>query len=109
MPDLEADAAAGRKNIPILLGRKRAAKLYALLEVIAVAWILAAVILGLTPLLTLIALAALPFAIKATRITLREYSNTSKLVPALAANVATGYITIALLAVGYVISAAVRL
>ena len=109
MPDLESDAAAGRKNIPILLGRKRGAKLYALLEAIAVAWIPAAVILGLTPPTTLIALAALPFAIKAIRITLREYSNTSKLVPALAANIATAYITIALLAVGYVISAAMRL
>ena len=109
MPDLEADAAAGRRNLPILLGRKRAAKLYALLEAIAVAWIPAAVILGLTPPLTLIALAALPFAIKAIRVTLREYSNTSKLVPALAANVATAYITMALLAVGYVISAAMKL
>ena len=109
MPDIEADAAAGRRNLPILLGRKRAAKLYALLEIIAVTWIPVAVILGLTSPLTLIALAALPFAIKAIRITLREYSNTSKLVPALAANIATAYITIALLAVGYVISAAMRL
>jgi 1,4-dihydroxy-2-naphthoate octaprenyltransferase len=80
-----------------------------LLEVIAVAWIPTAAILGLTPPLTLIALAASPFAIKAIRITLREYSNTSKLVPALAANIVAAYITIALLAVGYVISAAMRL
>jgi len=108
MPDIEADAAAGRRNIPILIGRNRAAKLYALLEVIALAWIPAAVILSLTPPLTLIALASLPFAIKAIRITLREYSNTSKLVPALAANIATAYITMALLAVGYVVSAAMR-
>jgi len=109
MPDLEADAAAGRRNLPILLGRKRGAKLYALLESFAVAWIPVAVILGLTPPLTLIALAALPFAVKAIRITLREYSNTTKLVPALAANIATAYTTIALLAVGYVISTAMRL
>ncbi|MGA8856046.1 MAG: prenyltransferase [Candidatus Bathyarchaeia archaeon] len=109
MPDLEADAAAGRRNLPILLGRKRGAKLYALLESIAVAWIPTAVILGLTPPSTLIALAASPFVIKAIRIALREYSNTSELVPALTANVAAAYITIALLAVGYVISAAMRL
>jgi 1,4-dihydroxy-2-naphthoate octaprenyltransferase len=109
MPDIEADAAAGRKNIPILLGRRRAAKLYAILEAIAVAWVPLAVVFGLTSLATLIALASLPFAAKAIRITLHEFSNTSKLVPALAANIATAYFTLALLAVGYVISAAIRL
>ncbi len=109
MPDLEADAAGGRKNIPILLGRGRSAKLYALLEALAVACIPVSVIFGLTPPPTLIALTALPFAAKAIRVTLREFSNTRKLVPALAANIATAYLTIALLAMGYVISAAMRL
>jgi 1,4-dihydroxy-2-naphthoate octaprenyltransferase len=109
MPDLEADAAGGRKNIPILLGRGRSAKLYALLEALAVAWIPVSVIFGLTPPPTLIALTALPFAAKAIKVTLREFSNTGKLVPALAANIATAYLTIALLAMGYVISAAMRL
>ena len=42
----------------------------------------------------------------AHRITLRESSNTSKLVPALAANVATAYLTITLLAIGYAMSTA---
>ena len=109
MPDIEADAAGGRKNIPILLGRGHSAKLYALLEALAVAWVPVAVIFGLTPPPTLIALAALPFALKAIRVTLHEFSNTGKLVPALAANIATAYLTIALLAMGYVISAAMRL
>lgn len=109
MPDLEADASAGRRNIPILLGRRRAAKLYAILEALAVAWLAVAAVFGLTALPTLITLAVLPFAAKAIRITLREFSNTSKLVPALAANIATAYLTIALLALGYVISAAIRL
>jgi 1,4-dihydroxy-2-naphthoate octaprenyltransferase len=109
MPDIEADAAGGRKNIPILLGRERSAKLYAMLEALAVAWIPVAVIFDLTPSPTLIALAALPFATKAIKVTLREFSNTGKLVPALAANIATSYLTITLLAMGYVISAAMTL
>ena len=109
MPDIEADAAAGRKNIPILLGRKRAAKLYALIETIAVAWIPVAIIFGLTSPLTIIALICLPFAVKAINVTLKEFSNTSKLVPALAANVATAYLTIAFLIVGYVVSYVMKL
>jgi 1,4-dihydroxy-2-naphthoate octaprenyltransferase len=109
MPDIEADAAAGRKNIPILLGRWGAAKVYAILEALAVAWVPAAVILGLTTPTTLIALAALPFAAKAIRLTLREFSDTTKLVPALAANIATAYLTIALLIVGYAISGLLKL
>jgi 1,4-dihydroxy-2-naphthoate octaprenyltransferase len=75
----------------------------------AVAWVPLAVVFGLTSLATLIALAALPFAAKAIRITLREFSNTGKLVPALAANIATAYFTLALLAVGYYTSSAIRL
>lgn len=109
MPDIEADAAAGRKNIPILLGRKRAAKLYALIETIAVAWIPVAIIFGLTSPFTIMALISLPFAVKAINVTLKEFSNTSKLVPALAANVATAYLTIAFLIVGYVISNVMKL
>lgn len=109
IPDIEADAAAGRKNIPISLGRARSARLYAILEALAVAWVPAAAIVSLTALPTLIALAALPFAVKAIKVTLRQFSNTSKLVPALAANIATAYLTIALLALGYVFSTALRL
>jgi 1,4-dihydroxy-2-naphthoate octaprenyltransferase len=109
MPDIAADAAAGRKNIPILLGRRRAAKLYAILEALAVTWIPVAVVLGLTTPTTLIALVVLPFAARAIKLTLREYSDTSKFVPALAANIATAYLTIALLIVGYAISGLARL
>lgn len=65
-----------------------------------------AIVLHLIPFPAIIALAAAPFAIKAIRITLRESSNTSKLVPALAANVATAYLTITLLAIGYAMSTA---
>ena len=109
IPDIEADAAGGRKNIPILLGNERAAKLYAILEALAVAWVPVSVIFRFTTPATLIALAALPFAVKAIRVTLREFSNIKKLVPALAANIATAYLTIALLTAGYVISGAIRL
>ena len=109
VPDVEADSSAGRMNLPILLGRKRAVRLYAALEISALVWIVVAVVSGLTPLPTLLALASLPFAVKAIAIALRDYENASRLVPALGANIATAYITIALLAIGYLIAGAVRL
>ena len=108
VPDIEADSAAGRRNLPILLGRQRAVKVYALFEAFAVAWVAIAVFLGLNPLPTAIALISLPFAVKAIRGALREFSSIDRLVPALAANIATAYLTIALLALGYIIAGVVR-
>jgi 1,4-dihydroxy-2-naphthoate octaprenyltransferase len=109
IPDIEADAAAGRKNLPILLGRKRAAGFYAVVESFAVIWILIAALAGMTPVPTLLALGCLPFALKAIRVTLRCYDDIPKLIPALGANIATAYVTIALLAVGYLVSIVLRM
>ena len=104
VPDMAADAAAGRRNLPILLGERRAVKLYAILEAFAVAWTPAMTLLGLTPIPTAIALLAAPFAAKAIRVALRDFSNVENLIPALAANIITAYVTIALLSVGYIMS-----
>lgn len=99
----------GSKNVPILLGRKRAARLYALLEVAALAWVAVSSISGLTPSATIIALASMPFAAKAVFGALRHSENTQRLVPALGANVLTAYLTLALLSVGYLLAGAVAI
>jgi 1,4-dihydroxy-2-naphthoate octaprenyltransferase len=106
-PDVKADAAAGRKNLPILLGRKGGARLYAFLEVAALAWVVVSSVSGLTPLTTMIALASVPFAAKAISGALRHSENTERLVPALGANVLTAYLTMALLSIGYVLAGTV--
>ena len=109
IPDIEADAGAGRRNLPILLGRKRAAGIYAVVESFAVIWILIATLTGITPVPTLLALGCLPFALKAIRVTLKCYDDVHKLIPALGANIATAYVTIALLTVGYLVSIVLRM
>ena len=109
IPDIEADENAGRKNLPILLGKKRASQLYAAIECFAIAWILISVLTGMTPVATLLALGCLPFALKSIRGALRSYNNLEKLVPALAANIATAYVTLTLLAVGYLLPIIMRL
>lgn len=104
IPDIEADGGAGRRNLPILMGRKRAAEVYGAVESFAIIWILFSALVGITPMATLLALGCLPFAVKAIRVTLRHHDDAEKLIPALGANIATAYVTIALLAAGYLIS-----
>jgi 1,4-dihydroxy-2-naphthoate octaprenyltransferase len=108
VPDVAADSAGGRRNLPILLGARRAVKLYAVLEAFAVAWTPTAALLGLVPIPVAIALLAAPFAVKAIRVALHNFSNAEKLIPALGANIITAYLTIALVSVGYMISSIFR-
>ena len=109
IPDIEADGSAGRRNLPILLGRKRAAELYAAIESFAIVWILISVLAGMTPVATLLALGCLPFALKSIRGALRNYNDLEKLIPALAANIATAYVTLTLLGVGYLLPIIMRM
>jgi len=104
VPDIGADSAGGRRNVPIVLGTKRAVRLYAALETFAVAWTPAMAVLGLIPAPTAIALLAAPFAMKAIRISMRNYSKVESLVPALGANIITAYLTIATLSIGFITS-----
>jgi len=104
VPDIAADSAGGRRNLPILLGGKRAVKLYSLLETFAVAWTPAIAALGLLPAPTAIALLAAPFAMKAIRVAMRDYSRVESLIPALGANIITAYVTIGALSIGFIIS-----
>ena len=109
LPDIEADASAGRKNLPILLGRKRAAELYAAIETFSILWILISVLAGMTPVTTLLALGGLPFALKSIQGALRHYNDVEKLIPSLATNIATAYVTLTLLAVGYLLPIIMRM
>ena len=109
IPDIDADGSAGRRNLPILLGSKRAAGLYAVIEGFAIAWILISVLAGMTPVATLLALGCLPFALKSIKGALRNYNDLEKLIPALAANIATAYVTLTLLAVGYLLPISLRM
>ena len=109
IPDIEADRSAGRRNLPISLGRKRAAALYAAIESFAILWIVISALTGMTPVTTLLALGCLPFAVKSIRGALRNYNDVERLIPALAANIATAYVTLTLLAVGYLLPIIIRL
>ena len=105
-PDVEADEKAGRRNLPITMGKKRASLLYSILTIAVYVWIIAWSVAKVMPIFTLLALLTLPLAVKAIKGAL-NYDEESKLVPALGANVMVMLGIQALLAAGYVIAAIV--
>jgi 1,4-dihydroxy-2-naphthoate octaprenyltransferase len=102
-PDTEADKTAGRKTLPITLGKTKASIVYSVLTGLVYLWIIAWVAAGLMPVFCLIALATLPFAVRAIRGALR-YQDESKLMPAMANNVLVVLLTQLLLGIGYLLA-----
>jgi len=101
-PDAEADKTAGRKTLPITMGGKGAGIVYSALTIVMYLWIITWVTFGLMPVFCLIALATLPFAVRAIRGAL-NHQGESKLMPALANNVLVILLTQLLLGIGYIL------
>ena len=108
-PDVEADRNAGRKTLPIFIGKEKASIVYSSLTILVYLWIVGGVaatwITGsvVMPPYCLIALLTLPFAIKVI-IGSRQYQDIGKIVPAMANNVLIVILTPVLLGVGYILS-----
>jgi 1,4-dihydroxy-2-naphthoate octaprenyltransferase len=106
-PDAEADTKANRKTLVIIAGKKIASIIYSALTVFVYIWIIGAVIVGIMPLFSLIALLTLPLAIKAIQGALKP-DDLSKLIPAMANNVLVVLLTQLLLGIGYILAMVIR-
>ncbi len=102
-PDTEADKEAGRKTLPMTMGKRGASIVYSTLTGIVYLWIVVWVAAGLMPIFSLIALLTLPFAIRAIQGAMR-YQDESKLMPAMANNVLVVLLTQLLLGIGYLLA-----
>ncbi len=109
-PDTEADRKAGRKTLPITMGKEKASIVYSVLTLVVYLWIIGWVVAELTgvvekgmPPFTLIALLTLPFAIKAIQ-GARKHQEMARLVPAMANNVLVVLLTQLLLGIGYILA-----
>jgi 1,4-dihydroxy-2-naphthoate octaprenyltransferase len=100
-PDVDADKIASRKTLPITAGLKKAGMVYSIMTVLMYIWVIGAVIAGIMPVFTLIALLTSIFAIKAIRGAMQP-TDMSQLVPGMANNVLVVLITQFLLGVGYI-------
>ena len=102
-PDVEADKGAGRKTLPIIIGKAKASVVYSALTVLVYLWIVGAVIAGLMPVFCLLGLLTIPLAIKAIQGALK-YQDASKLGAAMSNNVLVVMLTQLLLGIGYLLA-----
>jgi len=102
-PDAEADKKAGRKTLPIVIGKTRAWLFYSIMTIAVYLWIVGWVAVGKMPAFSLIALLTLPFAIKAI-VAARKHQEMSQLVSAMASNVLVVLLTQFLLGIGYILA-----
>jgi 1,4-dihydroxy-2-naphthoate octaprenyltransferase len=101
-PDVEADKTGGRKTLPIILGKDKAARLYSALTLLVYVWIVLGVIFKIMPPFALIALLTLPMAFKAISGSI-AHSDITKMIPAQGANVMVVLLTQFLLGIGYIL------
>ncbi len=102
-PDAEADKKAGRKTLPIIMGKEKAWIVYSVLTIVVYLWIIGGVVTEKMPVFSLLALLTLPLAIKAIR-GARKHGEMSRLVPAMANNVLVVLLTQLLLGIGYILA-----
>jgi 1,4-dihydroxy-2-naphthoate octaprenyltransferase len=103
IPDYTADKTVGKKTLVVRVGRKRAADLYAVIVFTAFAWIGSMALLNQMPLFTLIALAALPLAVKAVTVARRYYETSHNMIAANLSTIKIQLLLGILLIVGYVL------
>jgi len=103
-PDVEADKPAGRKHLPIILGKTKAGIVYSAFLIGAYVAIIAGAAAGVLPWLALVGLLTFPLGFKAMRAAVKYNNDMSKLGPALGADVITVLVTPLLMSIGIVIA-----
>lgn len=103
-PDVEADRQVGRSHLPMLLGRPRAARIYAAIVALAYAWLAIAVVTGLLPIACAAGLLTAPVGFIAAKRALRDADNLPALMPAMGLNVAINLATPTLMGVALLVA-----
>ena len=102
-PDHDADKSKGRRTLVILLGKKKAVNVFWVFPIVAYFAIILGVILNYFPMISLIALATIPIALK-SGISLKEnFDKIDDLVPAMSNTLIFSRVTGALFAVSFFI------
>jgi 1,4-dihydroxy-2-naphthoate octaprenyltransferase len=104
-PDVEADRSVGRKTLPIVIGKARAAIVYSVMTIGVYVWIIGAVVVGVMPVFALIALLTVPLAFSAIRGAV-GYADPGRLMQGMASNVPVVLLTQLLLGAGYLLAGA---
>jgi 1,4-dihydroxy-2-naphthoate octaprenyltransferase len=102
-PDFDADKKHGRKTLVILIGRQKATLFIWIFPVITYGIILASVIIGIFPVISLITLTTIPIAIRAGISLKKNYENVDQLVPIMQGFVTYSRLTGLLLVITFVL------
>ncbi|MFW9964999.1 MAG: 1,4-dihydroxy-2-naphthoate octaprenyltransferase [Candidatus Sifarchaeia archaeon] len=102
-PDHDADRDVGKRTIVVRLGRRRAAKGYAVLMASVYLSIIIPIIFSLTSWYTILGVATIPAAIIGTRYALTYYNQSLPLIPAYASTVFNHLFTGLFLALSYLL------
>jgi 1,4-dihydroxy-2-naphthoate octaprenyltransferase len=101
-PDYAADKAVGKETLVVTMGKEKATWGYMVLVLLPYLVLIAGVLVGLLPYITLVLLLSLPLAYKGIRGLFRWYDNTAKLVPTNALTIQLNLIAGLLLCASYV-------
>lgn len=99
-PDVEADRSIGRRNLPILIGRRASSLIFGLFLLLAFLSVVIGVVLEYLPGMSLIGLAALLLALPAFIGAYRHADDIKNLVPSLGLNVLVNIIMPILVSIG---------
>jgi 1,4-dihydroxy-2-naphthoate polyprenyltransferase len=102
-PDFDADKKHGRKTLVILLGKQKAASVVWVFPLIIYGIIVASVLAGIFPVITLVTLATIPLAIRSGMSLRIKYNEVQELVPVMQGFVTYSRITGALFVVAFLI------
>jgi len=103
-PDVEADASANRRHLPIAVGRRRSAEVYTALVAAAYVSLVVPALVGVLPYMSLLGLLTLPLGFAAVKGALRYYDQIDNLIPVLGRNVLLVLLCPLLMAIGIVVS-----
>ncbi len=103
VPDAEADAATGRRNVTTTLGRTNAINAYALIGAVIYIWVVAAALLRITPPYTVISLLSAPLIYSSFLHARRGLGDRPLLIRALRNNIIGMYVFIILMVAAYLV------
>jgi 1,4-dihydroxy-2-naphthoate octaprenyltransferase len=103
-PDVDADKAIGRKNIPIVLGKRAAVTIYGLFLMASYLVIVGGAVTGPMPKGSLLGLLTFPLALASFRSAFRFSNDMQRLIPAMGQNVIINLATPTLISIGIFLS-----
>ncbi|MEJ2722526.1 MAG: prenyltransferase [bacterium] len=103
-PDVEADRTVGRRNFPVLIGRRASSLIYGAFLGLAFLSIVLGVVFGYLPKFSLLGLAALALAVPAAIGAYRYADDVKRLIPSMGMNVLVNIVTPVLVAIGLLVA-----